>query len=155
MPKQRVLPGLCDAMKKKVTRREQFLAEMDQVVPWGRLLALIASHYPKAGPKAGRPPMPLETMLRVCFLRHWYALSDPMAEETLHGSEAMRHFAGIELGDDRISDETTILNVRSMDPSPGLFTSPDWLDPPHPRRGHQPLRLFRQRPGEQARPGGE
>ena len=47
-------------MKKKVTRREQFLADMDAVVPWFRLLALIAPHYPKLGPKGGRPPMPLE-----------------------------------------------------------------------------------------------
>lgn len=114
MPKQPAIPGLRDAMKKKVTRREQFLAEMDAVVPWGRLLALIAPHYPKAGPKGGRPPMPLETMLRVYFLQNWYALSDPMAEETLYDSEAMRRFAGIELGDDRIPDETTILNFRHL-----------------------------------------
>jgi len=60
MPKQPVIPGLCDAMRKKVTRREQFLAERDAVVPWTRLFALIAPHYPKAGPKGGRPPMPLE-----------------------------------------------------------------------------------------------
>lgn len=58
--------------------------------------------------------MPLETMLRVYFLRNWYALSDPMAEETLYDSEAMRRFAGIELGDDRIPDETTILNFRHL-----------------------------------------
>jgi transposase, IS5 family len=114
MPKQPSLPGLRDAMKKKTTRREQFLAEMDQVVPWGRLLALIEPHYPKSGPKGGRPPMPLETMLRVYFLQNWYALSDPMAEETLYDSEAMRRFAGIELGDDRIPDETTILNFRHL-----------------------------------------
>jgi IS5 family transposase len=114
MPKQPAIPGLRDAMKKKVTRREQFLAEMEAVVPWGRLLALIAPHYPKAGPKGGRPPMPLETMLRVYFLQNWYALSDPMAEETLYDSEAMRRFAGIELGDDRIPDETTILNFRHL-----------------------------------------
>ena len=114
MPKQPAIPGLRDAMKKKVTRREQFLAEMDAVVPWARLLALIAPHYPKAGPKGGRPPMPLETMLRVYFLQNWYALSDPMAEETLYDSEAMRRFAGIELGDDRIPDETTILNFRHL-----------------------------------------
>ena len=68
MPKQPAIPGLRDAMKKKVTRREQFLTEMEAVVPWGRLLALIAPHYPKVGPKGGRPPMPLETMLRVYFL---------------------------------------------------------------------------------------
>jgi IS5 family transposase len=114
MPKQPVLPGLRDAMKKKQTRREKFLAEMDAVVPWGRLLALIGPHYPKVGPRGGRPPMPLETMLRVYFLQNWYALSDPMAEETLYDSEAMRRFAGIELGDDRIPDETTILNFRHL-----------------------------------------
>jgi hypothetical protein len=60
MPKQPAIPGLRDAMKKKVTRREQFLAEMETVVPWGRLIGVIAPHYPKAGPKGGRPPMPLE-----------------------------------------------------------------------------------------------
>ena len=60
MPKQPAFPGLRDAMKKKQTRRELFLAEMDTVVPWGRLLALIVPHYPKAGRKGGRPPMPLE-----------------------------------------------------------------------------------------------
>ena len=75
MPKQPAFPGLRDAMKKKQTRREQFLAQMEAVVPWGRVLALIAPQYPKAGPKGGRPPMPLETMLRVYFLQNWYALS--------------------------------------------------------------------------------
>jgi transposase, IS5 family len=114
MPKQPAFPGLRHAMKKKQTRREKFLAEMEAVVPWTRLLALIEPHYPKVGPKGGRPPMPLETMLRVYFLQHWYALSDPMAEEMLYDSDAMRRFAGIELGDDRIPDETTILNFRHL-----------------------------------------
>jgi IS5 family transposase len=114
MPKQPAIPGLRDAMKKKVTRREQFLAEMDAVVPWRPLQSLIEPHYPKVGPKGGRPPMPLETMLRIYFLQDWYALSDPMAEETLYDSEAMRRFSGIELGDDRIPDETTILNFRHL-----------------------------------------
>ena len=94
MPKQPAFPGLKHAMKKKQTRRELFLAQMEVVVPWGRLLVLIAPHYPKTGPKGGRPPMPLEVMLRVYFLQHWYALSDPMAEETLYDSDAMRRFAG-------------------------------------------------------------
>ena len=114
MPKQPAFPGLRDTMKKKVTRREQFLAEMDAVVPWCQLLALIAPHYPKVGPKGGRLPMPLEVMLRVCFLQNWYALSDPMAEKTLYDSEAMRRLAGIELGNDRIPDETTILKFRHL-----------------------------------------
>ncbi len=112
MPKQPAFPGLGHAMKKKQTRREKFLAEMETVVPWAQLLALIEPHYPKARPKGGRPPMPLETMLRIYFLQNWYALSDPMAEEMLYDSEAMRRFAGIELGDDRIPDETTTLKVH-------------------------------------------
>lgn len=119
MPKQPAIPGLRVAMK-KVTRREQFLAEMDTVVQWMRLQALIEPHYPKAGLKGGRPPMLLETMLRIYFLQNWYALSDPMAEETLYDSKAMRGFAGIELGDDRIPDETTILNFRHMPERHGL-----------------------------------
>gem|GEM_PF-406048 len=118
--RQPAFPGLRDAMRKKVTRREQFLAEMDAVVPWGRLLALIAPHYSKVGPKGGRPPMPPEVMLRVCFLQNWYALSDPMAEKTLYDSEAMRRLAGIELGDDRIPDETTILKFRHLLEQHGL-----------------------------------
>ena len=114
MPKRPAFPGLRDAIRKKQTQRELFLAEMDTVVPWGRLLVLIEPHYPKAGPKGGRPPMPLEMLLRVYFLQNRYALSDPMAEEMLCDSEAMRHIAGIELGDDRIPDETTILNFRHL-----------------------------------------
>jgi hypothetical protein len=66
MPKQPAFPGLRDAMKKKQTRREVFLSAMEAVVPWARLLGLITSHYPKVGPKGGRPPMPIETMLRLC-----------------------------------------------------------------------------------------
>jgi hypothetical protein len=91
-------------MKKKVTRQEEFLAELDAVMPWTRPLTLIGPHYPKVGPKGGRLPMPPETMLRVYFLQNWYAPSDPMADETLYGSEEMRRFAGIELGDERIYD---------------------------------------------------
>src|SRR6056297_1237336 len=114
MPKQPAFPGLRQSMKKKQTRREKFLGEMDAVVPWARLLRLIEPHYPKVGPKGGRPPMPMETMLRIYFLQNWYALSDPMAEEMLYDSDAMRQFAGIELGDDRIPDETPILNFRHL-----------------------------------------
>lgn len=114
MPKQMTFSSLAHASKKKVTRREKFLAEMEAVVPWGRLLTLIEPHYPKMGSKGGRPSMPLEVMLRVYCLQQWYALSDPMAEEALYDSDAMRRFAGIELGDDRIPDETTILNFRHL-----------------------------------------
>jgi hypothetical protein len=86
MPKQPAFPSMTQSMKKKRTRREQFLAEMDAVVPWRRLLALIEPHCPKAGPKGGRPPMLLETILRVYFLQDWYALSDPRRFAATAGS---------------------------------------------------------------------
>jgi len=69
MPKQPAFPGLRDAMKKKRTRRELFLSKMVAVAPWDRLGNLIEPHYPKV-PKGGRPSVPLEVMLRVCFLRN-------------------------------------------------------------------------------------
>lgn len=98
--------------KGKTTRRERFLAEMNAVIPWARLLELIAPHYPKAG--NGTQPYPLERMLRVYCLQQWFNLSDPAAEEALYDSEAMRRFARIELGDDAVPDETTILRFRHL-----------------------------------------
>lgn len=92
----------------KTTRRARFLAEMDAIVPWAKLAALIEPYYPKAG--TGRPPMPLERMLRIHFLQHWFNLSDPAMEEALYDSAAMRAFAGIDLGAEKAPDETTILN---------------------------------------------
>lgn len=98
--------------QRKRTRREVFLAEMDQVVPWKALLALIEPYYPRSG-QPGRQPYPMETMLRIHFLQQWYALSDPAAEETLYEMPTMRRFARIGgLGD--VPDETTILNFRHM-----------------------------------------
>lgn len=114
MPKQMTFASLAYSTKKKVTRREKFLAEMEAVVPWSRLLALIEPHYPKMGSKGGRPAMALEVMLRIYCLQQWYSLSDPLAEESLYDSDAMRRFAGLELGDNRIPDETTILNFRHL-----------------------------------------
>lgn len=96
--------------KGKVTRRERFLAEMDAVIPWARLMALIEPHYPKAG--GGRHPHPLERMLRIYFMQNWFNLSDPQAEDSLYDMESMRRFAGIELAEDTIPDESTILRFR-------------------------------------------
>lgn len=100
--------------KGKRTRREQFLAEMEQVVPWDRLMALVEPHYPKLSPKGGRPPLPLERMFRIYCLQQWYDLSDPAAEEALYDSLAMRRFAGVRADDDIIPDETSILNFRRL-----------------------------------------
>jgi transposase, IS5 family len=98
--------------KRKRTRREVLLAEMEQVVPWHALLALIALHYPSMG-RTGWQPYPLATMLRIHFLQQWYALSDPAMEEALYDTPVMRRFA--RLGDlDDIPDETTILNFRRL-----------------------------------------
>jgi transposase, IS5 family len=98
--------------KGKVTRRERFLKEMDAVIPWKHLNRLIEPHYPKAG--NGTQPMPQERMLRIYFMQQWFNLSDPAMEDALYDSESMRRFAGIELSDDVIPDETTILRFRHL-----------------------------------------
>jgi IS5 family transposase len=99
---------------KKRTRRERFLAEMEAVVPWKLLIDLIEPHYPKTSSKGGRPPYPLETMLRVHLMQQWYDLSDPAMEDALIEVATMRRFAGISLITDRIPDETTILAFRHL-----------------------------------------
>lgn len=96
----------------KKTRRAQFLAEMDRVVPWAELCALIEPVYPKAG--NGRPPIDLQLMLRVYFLQQWFNLSDPAVEEALYDSLAMRAFAGVDLGRKPAPDETTVCNFRHL-----------------------------------------
>jgi len=98
--------------KKKRTRREKFLEEMDKVIPWEELNRLIKEHYPKAG--NGRQPMPLERILRIYFMQQWYGLSDPAMEDALYDIESMRRFAGIDLEVDVIPDETTILHFRHL-----------------------------------------
>lgn len=102
------------AAKKKRTKRDVFLAETMEVVPWAELEAAIAPHYPKAGPNGGRRPYSLGVMLRIYCLQQWYQLSDPGAEEALYDICSMRTFAGLELGRDAIPDETTILNFRHL-----------------------------------------
>ncbi len=98
--------------KRKQTRREIFLAEMEQVVPWQQLLALIAPHYPVSG-RPGRQPYALATRLRIHLLQQWYALSDPAMEEALHEIPTLRRFAQLG-GLDNVPDETTILNFRRL-----------------------------------------
>lgn len=111
--KQTTFASLVFDAKKKQTRREKFLAEMEKVVPWADLLAVIEPHYPKSGGR-GRQPMPLASMLRIYFLQQWYALSDPAMEDALYEIESMRRFAGLELVEDALPDETTILKFRHL-----------------------------------------
>jgi len=98
--------------KKKETRREKFLRAMNQAIPWDRLVSLIEPYYPQAG--NGRRPMPLEQMLRIYFMQQWYNLSDPAMEDSLYDIESMRRFADIDLGEDPVPDETTILHFRRL-----------------------------------------
>jgi IS5 family transposase len=98
--------------KKKKTRREQFLEEMDGVIPWEAMVKIIGPHYPKAG--NGRQPMSLEMMLRIYFMQQWYGLSDPAMEDALYDIESIRRFAGIDLQTDAVPDETTILHFRHL-----------------------------------------
>jgi IS5 family transposase len=100
------------AGKKKVTRREKFLGEMEQIVPWARLVALIEPHYPKG--KRGRPPIGLERMLRIYFLQQWYTLADEALEDALYDSQALRNFAGIDLSVESVPDATTLLQFRHL-----------------------------------------
>ena len=112
MSEQRTVASVVYDAKRKVTRRERCLAEMDAVIPWARLLARVAPHDATAG--RGRRPLPLETMLRVYFLQQWFDWSDPQAEDMLYDSESMRRFARVELGEDTVPDESTILRFRHL-----------------------------------------
>lgn len=96
----------------KTTRRAVFLAEMDRVMPWLALCALIEPFYPKAG--NGRPPIGLERMLRIYLLQNWFNLSDPGVEEALYDSLSMRNFVGIDLGREGAPDETTVCKFRHL-----------------------------------------
>lgn len=98
------------AGKKKQTRRDRFLAEMEQVVPWARLVARLRPLYPKG--ERGRPPVGLERMLRIHFLQQWYGLADEAMEDALYDSQALRGFAGIDLTVTAVPEATTILNFR-------------------------------------------
>ena len=112
MRDQRTLASVPYDSKGRVTRRERFLSEMDAVIPWATLLALVVPHYAVVG--RGRRPLPLETMLRVYFLQQWFDLSDPQAEDMLYDSESMRRFSRVELGEDTVPDESTILRFRHL-----------------------------------------
>ena len=96
----------------KKTKRALFLEEMEQVVPWRKLGALIEPHYPKAG--NGRPPVGVERMLRIYFLQQWFNLSDPAVEEALYDSVVLRQFVGIDLGREPVPDETTVCKFRHL-----------------------------------------
>lgn len=98
---------------RKTTKKELFLKQMDEIIPWKELSEVIEPYYPKPE-GAGRKPIGVEKMLRIHFLQHWFQLSDPGAEESLYDSRVFREFAGIDLGEEPVPDETTILKFRHL-----------------------------------------
>ena len=100
------------ALATKRTRKREFLDEMNLVVPWAELVALIEPHAP-AG-KTGRPPFAVSTMLRIHFMQQWFGLSDPAMEEALHDTPLYCEFAGLDAGISRLPDESTILRFRHL-----------------------------------------
>src|SRR6201993_1855161 len=111
MLRQASFSDLDYANKKRRTRRELFLAEMNAVVPWPELLAVVEPPYPRPGGR-GRPPVGLAAMLRIYFLQQWFALSDRQMEDALYDIESLRRFAGFSNVTAALPDETTILNFR-------------------------------------------
>ena len=97
---------------RKPTRRDEFLATMEAIVPWAALCEVIEPHYPKAG--NGRPPIGLERMLRIHFIQHWFNLADLACEEALYDSASLRRFVGIDLGREPVPDATTMLKFRRL-----------------------------------------
>jgi transposase, IS5 family len=96
----------------RATRKAEFLARMEMLVPWAHFCALIEPHYPKAG--NGRPPVGLERMLRMYLLANWFNLGDEACEDALYDIPAFRDFCGIDLGRERAPDATTLLNFRHL-----------------------------------------
>jgi len=101
------------AMKKKRTRREKFLAEMERIVPWARLIAVIEPLYPKSG-RVGRQPIGASRMLRMYCLQQWYGLADEALEDALYDSQALRDFVGVDLSRESVPDATTLLKFRHL-----------------------------------------
>jgi IS5 family transposase len=100
--------------KTKRTRKREFLDEMSLVVPWSELVSLITPHAPTRSAKGGRPPFPVETMLRIHFIQQWFNLSDPAMEQALYDTPMFREFAGLDMGEEHLPDESTILRFRHM-----------------------------------------
>ena len=96
----------------RATRKAEFLARMEALVPWAPLCALIEPHYPKAG--NGRPPLGLERMLRMYLIANWFNLADEACEDALYDIAAFRDFCRIDLGRERVPDATMLLNFRHL-----------------------------------------
>ena len=107
------------AHKKKVTRRDRFLAEIESITPWSALEAEIEAYYPKGGGR-GRPPVGLERMLRMYIAQQCFGLSDEGIEDAIYDSQSIRRFVGIDLSHESAPDATTLLKFRRLLETNGL-----------------------------------
>jgi len=99
-------------MRKKVTKREEFLKIMEEIIPWEEWVACIQPYYYKG--ERGRPPLGIERMLRMYLLQNWFTLSDEMVEDSIYDSYAMRSFVGIDFTQEQVPDATTLLKFRHI-----------------------------------------
>ncbi len=116
--KQETFTDIEYSMRKKKTKREEFLELMDGIIPWNKWTGVIAPYYPNG--KRGRPPMGIEKMLRMYFLQSWFTLSDPATEDAIYDSYAMRRFSGIDFMRESVPDETTLCKFRHLLEEHGL-----------------------------------
>lgn len=108
-------PSLSDieyGMRKRTTKRDEFLRIMDEIIPWDEWVAYIVPYYPEG--KRGRPPMGIEKMLRMYLLQCWFTLSDEGLEDAIYDSYAMRKFMGINFFNEQVPDATTLLKFRHL-----------------------------------------
>jgi len=116
--KQETFTDIEYSLRKKKTKREEFLDIMDEIIPWEEWVSVIKPYYPKG--KRGRPPMGIEKMLRMYLLQIWFNLSDPATEDAIYDSYAMRKFSGIDFMTEAVPDETTLCKFRHLLEANGL-----------------------------------
>ena len=112
MDKQESFSVVEYSKRKKITKREEFLKSMDEIIPWKKWVSLIEPYYPKG--KRGRPPRGIETMLRMYLLQVWFSLSDEGIEDSIYDSFAMRQFMHINFFTEQVPDATTLLKFRHL-----------------------------------------
>ena len=114
MERQQSLSEYEYSTKKRKTRKEIFLERMENLVPWAAIISLIEPHYPKAGPKGGRPPIGIEKMLRMLLIASWFNLSDEGTEDAVTENQTIRRFVGVDLSTENAPDATTLLQFRHL-----------------------------------------
>lgn len=106
--------------KKKVTRREKFLSDIESVLPWARLVGVVQSHYPRG--ERGRPPIGIERILRIYFLQQWYSLAEEALEDAIYDSMSMRTFAGTDLSVESVLGRE-LIDYETINDATGLSQS--------------------------------